>query len=135
MARGHPHMVQQSRMMHSPQPSLKHMSYPASPAMSHRMSRQASPHLSRHASPQPIYAPDPYADPYMDQRDQFGPASPMLSGALQNQLIRQASFAPPMGSQFAYNDPQMVEHPWHNAAILKPVPGPRFTKRCTKTLT
>ncbi|KAJ3615018.1 hypothetical protein NHX12_018586, partial [Muraenolepis orangiensis] len=125
MGRGHPLTVQQARRMPSPDPSLKHMSYPASPAMSHRMSHQASPllsrrgspHLPRRLSPQPVYAPDPYTDLYMDQGNEYGPSSPMLSGALQNQTIRQASFAPPAGTQFAYNDPQMARALQHGNAL------------------
>ncbi|KAM9315347.1 unconventional myosin-XV [Pholidichthys leucotaenia] len=108
IARGRPLMAQQSiRRMPpaSPQPSLKHMPHPASPHLSPRLSRQASPHLPPRAVHSPTYLPEtivtgPYADPYTEQSHHFvPPSSPMLSGALQNQAIRQASFSSPLGPQ------------------------------------
>uniref|UniRef100_A0A671TUP7 Myosin XVA n=1 Tax=Sparus aurata TaxID=8175 RepID=A0A671TUP7_SPAAU len=89
----------------SPQPSLKHRSYPASPRLSPRLSRQSSPLLSPRVAHQPTYASEAYvsgsyADPYTEQTHQFvAPSSPMLSGALQNQAIRQASFSSPFGPE------------------------------------
>ncbi|CAJ1054060.1 unconventional myosin-XV [Xyrichtys novacula] len=103
MARGRPLMARQSiRRMPpaSPQPSLKHMSHPASPHFSPRLSRQSSPLLSPRVAHSPTYAPETFADPYTNQPQQFmPPSSPMLSGALQNQVIRQASFTSPLGPQ------------------------------------
>ncbi|KAM8771614.1 unconventional myosin-XV [Acanthopagrus schlegelii] len=108
IARGRPLMVQQSiRRMPpaSPQPSLKHMSYPASPRLSPRLSRQSSPLLSPRVAHQPTYASEAYVsssytDPYTEQTHQLvAPSSPMLSGALQNQAIRQASFSYPLGPE------------------------------------
>ncbi|XP_034452723.1 unconventional myosin-XV [Hippoglossus hippoglossus] len=98
VARGRPLMQSRRRMPPaSPQPSLKQMRHPASPRLSPRLSRQPS----RAAHP-PFYAPeayvsDPYADPYADQL--VAPSSPMLSNALQNQAIRQASFSSPLGPE------------------------------------
>ncbi|GLD57637.1 unconventional myosin-XV-like protein, partial [Lates japonicus] len=105
IARGRPLMAQQSmRRMPpaSPQPSLKHMPHPASPRLSPRLSRQSSPHLPPRIAHPPVYAPEtyvsgPHADPYIEQI--VAPSSPMLSGALQNQAIRQASFSSPLGPQ------------------------------------
>ncbi|KAM4603322.1 unconventional myosin-XV [Polymixia lowei] len=117
VARGRPLMAQQSiRRMppSSPQPSLKRMPRPASPRLSPRLSRQPSLLLPHRAAPQPMYAldpyaPDPYADPYVAQSHQFvAPSSPMLSGALQNRAVRQASFASPLGPQPTIYDPQGV---------------------------
>nr|XP_029135166.1 unconventional myosin-XV-like [Labrus bergylta] len=108
VARGRPLMAQRSigRMPPaSPQLSLKHMPHPASPIFSPQLSRQSSPLLSPRVAHSPIYAPEtyapgPYADSYSDQPQQFSaPSSQMLSGALQNQAIRQASFASPLGPQ------------------------------------
>ncbi|XP_044046114.1 unconventional myosin-XV isoform X3 [Siniperca chuatsi] len=108
VARGRPLMAQQSiRRMPpvSPQPSLKHMPHPASPRFSPRLSHQSSPLLPPRATHPPTYAPEtyvssPYSDPYTEQSHQFvAPSSPMLSGALQNQAIRQASFASPLGPE------------------------------------
>jgi len=105
VARGRPLRAQQSiRRMPpaSPQPSLKYMPQPASPRFSPRLSRQSSPHLPPRSAHPPTYAPETYvsghyADPYGDPSNQFlAPSSPMLSGALQNQAIRQASFASPI---------------------------------------
>ncbi|XP_068177193.1 unconventional myosin-XV [Antennarius striatus] len=102
VARGRPLIARPSlRRMPpaSPQPSLKHMSHPASPRFSPRLSRRSSPLPPPQTALPPNYAPDPYvtdpyADPYMEQSHQFvAPPSPMLSGALQNQAIRQASFS------------------------------------------
>ncbi len=141
VARGRPLMAQHSeRRMPpaSPQPSLKHMSHPASPRLSPRLSRQSSPFLPHGALHPPTYAPetcasDPYADPYHEQSHQFvAPSSPMLSGALQNQAIRQASFASPFGPQTArvagmdemapeyiepYNQPMPPSSPMLSAAL------------------
>ncbi|XP_075318584.1 unconventional myosin-XV [Odontesthes bonariensis] len=103
--RGRPLMVQQSiRRMPpaSPQLSVKHMPHPASPRLSPRLSYQSSP-LPPYAVRPPSYASETYmsvpiADPYADQSHQFvAPPSPMLSGALQNQAIRQASLSSPFG--------------------------------------
>nr|XP_046227386.1 unconventional myosin-XV isoform X2 [Scatophagus argus] len=108
MARGRPLIAQQSiRRMSpaSPQPSLKHMSRPTSPRFSPRISRQSSPLLPPQAVHPPPYAPDidafdPYTDPYAEHSHQFvAPSSPMLSSALQNQAIRQASFSSPLGPE------------------------------------
>ncbi|XP_070771513.1 unconventional myosin-XV [Enoplosus armatus] len=108
VARGRPLMAQQSiRRMPpaSPQLSLKHMPHPASPRFSPRLSRQSSPLLPPRAAHPPTYAPETYvsgsyAGPYTEQLHQFvAPSSPMLSGALQNQAIRQASFASPLGPE------------------------------------
>uniref|UniRef100_A0A8D3BS95 Myosin XVAb n=1 Tax=Scophthalmus maximus TaxID=52904 RepID=A0A8D3BS95_SCOMX len=76
----------------SPQPSLKHMPYPASPRLSPRLSRQSSPHLPPRAE---MYVSEPYGDPYADQL--VAPSSPMLSNALHNQAIQQASFSSHLG--------------------------------------
>ncbi|KAK5899254.1 hypothetical protein CesoFtcFv8_008750 [Champsocephalus esox] len=106
VAQGHPLMAQQSiRRMHpaSPQPSLKHMPQRTSQRLSPRLSRQSSPLLPSQSPHHPSYAQetyvrDPYADPYTEQSHHFAvPTSPMLSGALQNQSIQQASFASPFG--------------------------------------
>ncbi|XP_041839844.1 unconventional myosin-XV isoform X2 [Melanotaenia boesemani] len=108
IARGRPFMTQQSmRRMPpaSPQLSLKHMPHPGSPRLSPRLSRQSSPLPPRHAVHSPTLTPDmymvgPVADPYVEQSHQFAaPSSPMLSGALQNQTIQQASFSSPFGSE------------------------------------
>ncbi|XP_022593788.1 unconventional myosin-XV-like [Seriola dumerili] len=107
IARGRPLMAQHSmRRMPpaSPQPSLKHMPRPASPRLSPRLSRQSSPLLPPRATRPPTYAPEayvsgPYADPNAEQF--VVPPSPMLSGALQNQAIRQASFSSPLGPEAA----------------------------------
>ncbi|XP_049428716.1 unconventional myosin-XV [Epinephelus fuscoguttatus] len=109
VARGRPLMAQQSiRRMPpaSPQPSLKHMSHPASPRLSPRLSRQSSPLLPPQSAHPPVYAPEayvsgPYADPYTEHSThQFvAPSSPMLSRAMRNQSIRQASFASPFGPE------------------------------------
>ncbi|XP_041789609.1 unconventional myosin-XV-like [Chelmon rostratus] len=110
VARGRPLMAQQSiRRMPpaSPQPSLKHMSHPASPRFPPRLSPQSSPLLPPRAAYSSTYAPETfvsgtYADPYTEQSHQLvAPSSPMLSGALQNQAIRQASFASPLGPELA----------------------------------
>ncbi|XP_075948058.1 unconventional myosin-XV [Anarhichas minor] len=114
VARGHPLRAQQSiRRMPpaSPQLSLKHMPQPASRRFSPRLSRQSSPLLPPRSAHPPTYAPEtyvsgPYADPYTEPSYQFlAPSSPILSGALQNQAIRQASFASPFGPEPA----QMVD--------------------------
>ncbi|TNN75923.1 Unconventional myosin-XV [Liparis tanakae] len=108
VARGRPLRAQQSvRRMPpaSPQPSLKYMPQPGSPRFSPRLSRHSSPHLPPRSAHPPTYAletyvPGHYADPYGDPSNQFlAPSSPMLSGALQNQAIRQASFASPFGPE------------------------------------
>ncbi|XP_028287990.1 unconventional myosin-XV [Parambassis ranga] len=105
IARGRPLMAQQSiRRMppHSPQLSLKQMPL-ASPHLSPRLSRQSSPLLPPRAVHSPIYGPEtyvsgPYADPYIEQSHQLvAPPSPILSSALHNQAIRQASFSSSMG--------------------------------------
>ncbi|XP_029285862.1 unconventional myosin-XV [Cottoperca gobio] len=114
VARGRPLMAQQSKRRMppaSPQPSLKHMPHPRSQRFSSRLSRQSSPLLPPRSAHPPTYAQEtyvsgPYADPYTEQSHQFvAPSSPMLSGALQNQSIRQASFASPFGPEPA----QMVD--------------------------
>ncbi|KAI3353346.1 hypothetical protein L3Q82_019878 [Scortum barcoo] len=98
VARGRPLMTQQSiRRMSpaSPQPSLKQMPRPTSPRLSPRLSRQSSPLLSPQVAHQ-----RQYTDPYVEQSRQFvAPSSPMLSGALQNQAIRHASFVTPLGPE------------------------------------
>ncbi|KAM7010125.1 LOW QUALITY PROTEIN: unconventional myosin-XV [Tautogolabrus adspersus] len=107
VARGRPLMAQRSigRMPRtSPQLSLKHMPHPASPIFSPQLSRQSSPLLSPRVAHSPAYAsetyaPGPYADSYSDQPQQFIASSQVLSGALQNQAIRQASFVSPLGPQ------------------------------------
>lgn len=87
----------------SPQPSLKHMSHPASPRLSPRLSHQSSPVMPPQAahplSHEPgTYDTGPFADPYTEQSHQVvAPSSPMLSGALQNEAIRRASFTSPFG--------------------------------------
>lgn len=99
VARGRPLMAQQSmkRMSpSSPQPPLKHISHPASPRFSPRLSYQSSPHLPE------TYLSGPYADSHTERLDQFvTPSSPILSGALQNEAIRQASFTSPLGPERA----------------------------------
>uniref|UniRef100_A0A3B4UVJ8 Uncharacterized protein n=1 Tax=Seriola dumerili TaxID=41447 RepID=A0A3B4UVJ8_SERDU len=80
------------------------MPRPASPRLSPRLSRQSSPLLPPRATRPPTYAPEayvsgPYADPNAEQF--VVPPSPMLSGALQNQAIRQASFSSPLGPEAA----------------------------------
>ncbi|XP_041640053.1 unconventional myosin-XV [Cheilinus undulatus] len=134
VARGRPLMARQSiRSMPpaSPQPSLKHMAHPASPRFSPRLSRRSSPLLSPRAAHSPVYAPEAYApdqfaDPYMDQAQQFiAPSSPVLSGALQNQAIRQASYVSPLGPQPAqvagmggeYIDPYVSASPTLSGAM------------------
>ncbi|XP_078022725.1 unconventional myosin-XV [Epinephelus lanceolatus] len=109
VARGRPLMAQQSiRRMSpaSPQPSLKHMPHPASPRLSPRLSRQSSPLLPPQSAHPPVYAPEAYvsgsyADPYTEHSPQqfVAPSSPMLSRAMRNQSIRQASFASPFGPE------------------------------------
>ncbi|CAK6980016.1 unconventional myosin-XV [Scomber scombrus] len=107
MARGQPLMAQHSlrgRRPNSPQPSLKHLPHPPSPRLSPRLSRQSSPLLPpRVAHPPPeTYVSGPDVDPYAEQSYQFvAPSSPMLSGALQNRAIRQASFSSPLGPEAA----------------------------------
>nr|XP_040043081.1 unconventional myosin-XV-like [Gasterosteus aculeatus aculeatus] len=108
VARGRPFRAQQSirsRPPASPQPSLKHMSHPTSPRFSPQLSHQSSPLLPPQSAHHAAYAPEmyvsgAYADPYTEPSYQFlAPSSPMLSGALQNQAIRQASFASPFGPE------------------------------------
>ncbi|XP_076004168.1 unconventional myosin-XV [Genypterus blacodes] len=82
MARGRPLFAQQSMRSTrslSPQPSLKYMSRPASSHLSPRLSRQSSQMVGMGAMAAE------YLDPYP-------PTSPMLSGAMQNQAIRDASY-------------------------------------------
>ncbi|XP_034543238.1 unconventional myosin-XV [Notolabrus celidotus] len=110
-------------------PSLKHMPHPASQHFSPRLSRQSSPLLSPRVAHSPTYMTETYADPYTDQQQQFiPPSSPMLSGALQNQAIRQASFASPLGPQPAqvvgvsemaveYGEPYVPMSPMLSGAI------------------
>ncbi|XP_068445095.1 unconventional myosin-XV isoform X1 [Clinocottus analis] len=134
VARGRPLRAQQSlRRMPpaSPQPSLKHMQHPASPRFSPRISRQSSLHLPPQSAHPPTYAPEtyvsaPYNDPYMEPSHQFhAPSSPMLSGALQNQSIRQASFASPFGPEPA----QMVDMGGMVTEYVEPYPpsSPRLS--------
>nr|XP_012779321.2 unconventional myosin-XV [Maylandia zebra] len=107
IARGRPLMAPRSvRSMPPPSPqlSIKHIPHSASPHLSPRVSRQPSPLLPPRAVHSPTYTPEmmPYADPYTQQSHQFvAPSSPMLSGALQNQSLRQASFSSPLGPQVA----------------------------------
>lgn len=110
VARGRPLMAQQSmRRMppSSPQPPLKHMSRPASPHFSPRLSYQSSPHLPPRTASPPSYVPEthlsgPYTDPHTEQFDQLvAPSSSILSGALQNEAIRQASFMSPLAPETA----------------------------------
>ncbi|XP_074485793.1 unconventional myosin-XV [Sebastes fasciatus] len=103
VARGRP-LQQSIRRMPPPSPqlSLKHMPHPASPRLSPRLSRHSSRRLPPRSLHPPTYAPEtyvsgPYADPYTEQL--IAPSSPMLSGALRNQAIRQASFASPFGPE------------------------------------
>ncbi|KAM8880381.1 unconventional myosin-XV [Spinachia spinachia] len=115
VARGRPFRAQQSirsRPTASPQPSLKHMPHPTSPRFSPQLSHQSSPllpprsaHHAAYDAPE-TYVSDPYADPYTEPSHQFlAPSSPMLSGALQNQAIRRASFSSP----FSAEPSQMVD--------------------------
>ncbi|XP_040000911.1 unconventional myosin-XV [Xiphias gladius] len=107
IARGRPVLAQQSmRRMPpaSPQPSLKHMHHPASAHPSPRLSPQPSPLLPPRTANAPthtpeMYVPGSYADPYTEHS--LAPSSPMLSGALQNQVNRQASFSSPLGPEAA----------------------------------
>ncbi|KAM7394545.1 hypothetical protein PAMP_021340 [Pampus punctatissimus] len=133
MAYGRPLMSPQSmsrRPPASPQPSIKHMPHPASPHLSPRLSRRPSPLLSPRAAHPPTYAPEtyvsgPYADPYTEQSYRVvTPSSPVLSGALQNQAIRQASFSSPLGPHTAqvglateYADPYVPSSPMLSAAM------------------
>uniref|UniRef100_A0A8P4JZW8 Myosin XVAb n=1 Tax=Dicentrarchus labrax TaxID=13489 RepID=A0A8P4JZW8_DICLA len=118
VARGRPLMSQHSiRRMPpaSPQPSLKHMSHPASPRLSHRPSRQSSPLLPPRVAHPPTYAPEtyvsgPHMDPYGEQLHQFAaPSSPMLSGAMRNQAIRQASYSSPLGPEVGEMAPDYIQ--------------------------
>ncbi|KAM7419612.1 hypothetical protein PAMA_016625 [Pampus argenteus] len=133
MAHGRPLMSEHSmrrRPPASPQPSIKHMPHPASPRLSPRLSHRPSPRLSPRAAHPPTYAPEtyvsgPYADPYTEQSYQVvTPSSPMLSGALRNQAIRQASFSSPLGPDAAqvgmateYADPYVPSSPMLSAAM------------------
>ncbi|XP_047434979.1 unconventional myosin-XV [Mugil cephalus] len=130
MARGRPLMSQQSRRRMpppSPQLSLKHMPHPASPRLSPRLSRQSSPLLSPRAVHSPSLASETYVpDPYAEHSQHFvAPGSPMLSGALQNQAMRQASFSSPFGpgaaqmNQMAteFEDPYIPSSPMLSRAM------------------
>ncbi|KAM9769967.1 unconventional myosin-XV [Menidia menidia] len=109
VARGRPLMVQQSRgrmSPASPQLSIKHMPRPSSPRLSPRLSQPSSPLPPGYVVHPPTYAPETYmsavpnVDPYTEQSYQsFVPPSPMLSGALQNQAIRQGTLLPPFGTE------------------------------------
>lgn len=91
VGRGRPLMAQQSlrrKSPTSPQLSLKHMSRPASPHFSPQFSLPSSPLLDPRAAHPPIIT-DPYSEPI---HQSFPPSSPILSSALQNEAIRQASF-------------------------------------------
>lgn len=106
LGRGHPLMVQQSLRLKSPgspQPPLKHMSHPASLHVSPHFSHQSSPRLSPRGTQLPTIAPESsvsgaFADPHTQQLHQdFHPSSPMLSSALQNEAIQQASLTSNLG--------------------------------------
>lgn len=91
VGRGRPLMAQQSlrrKSPTSPQLSLKHMSRPASPHFSPHFSLPSSPLLPARAAHPPVIT-DPYSEPL---HPSFPPSSPILSSALQNEAIQQASF-------------------------------------------
>ncbi|XP_061534898.1 unconventional myosin-XV [Phycodurus eques] len=108
-------------------PSLKHTSYSASPRLSPRHSRLSSPLLPPHGvHPPELYTSTPYVDPFTDPV--ATPALPMLSIALKNQAIRQASsvssFGPPVipvvgmdGMAAQYAEPYPSSSPLLSAAM------------------
>ncbi|XP_040893261.1 unconventional myosin-XV [Toxotes jaculatrix] len=126
IARGRPLMAQRSmRRMPpaSPQPSLKHMPHPASPRLSPRLSRQPSPLLPPRAAHAPTYTPETYvsgpgADPYTEQFVPMAPSSSMLSGALQNQAIRDASYVSSLQRPLSpYDQPMPPSSPVLSGAL------------------
>ncbi|KAM8842059.1 uncharacterized protein myo15ab isoform 4-T5 [Synchiropus picturatus] len=102
VARGRPLMAQTMRRMApaSPQPSMKHLSHPSSPRLSPRFPHRSSPLNPAQALHAATYPPEAFAPQAYTEPSQFvGPSSPMLSGALRNQAIKQASFTSPLGPQ------------------------------------
>lgn len=91
VGRGRPLMAQQSlgrKSPTSPQLSLKHMSRPASPRFSPQLSLPPTPLLPPRVAHPPVIN-NPYYEPL---HQGFVPSSPILSNALQNEAIRQASY-------------------------------------------
>lgn len=101
IARGRPLMAQHSmRRMPPPSPqlSLKHMPHPASPRLSPQLSHRSSPILPLQGVHPHAYVPEMQADPYMEPSF-VAPSSPLVSAALENQAIRQASLSSPLHPQ------------------------------------
>ncbi|XP_052401798.1 unconventional myosin-XV [Carassius gibelio] len=136
IGRGRPLMARQSlrrapgMMPPSPQFSQKHMPPPSPQPSVRHLSRPGSPHPSiKHGSPLPMRSTSPRAlptsvlsgppIPEMDQHSEQM-TSPLLSNALQNSQLREASYISPMQRPGSPYVPEVPASPLLSSAIHNP---------------